>query len=212
MVTSRPWAQALSPVPDPRRRRGIRHRFTPLLVAAVAQCSPARARSPRSPDGSPTCPRRPRPRLALAGPVPAARPVETIDRRRRRVAARARILGPGPPASRSAAPGDVNRGTSSARRVVAVDGKAMRATLGGDDPVYLLAVLDHATSVVLAQVNVDARRTRSLASPPVLDQIDDLTGVVAPLTPSTCTGGSAPAGHGQGQGERLRNQSREVSL
>jgi hypothetical protein len=33
----------------------------------------------------------------------------------------------------------------------------MRATLRGATPMHLLAVLDHATSIVLAQVNVDAK-------------------------------------------------------
>ena len=44
-----------------------------------------------------------------------------------------------------------------ARRVLAVDGKAMRATGHGAEAVHLLGVLDHTRGVVLAQVDVDAK-------------------------------------------------------
>ena len=43
------------------------------------------------------------------------------------------------------------------RRVLAVDGKAMRATLRGTNPMHLLAALDHAAGVVVAQVSVDVK-------------------------------------------------------
>jgi predicted transposase YbfD/YdcC len=64
------------------------------------------------------------------------------------------------------------------RRVLAVDGKTMRATLHGGHPVHLLGVLDHATSVVVAQVNVDAKTNEIPCFRTVLDQIDDLNDVV----------------------------------
>jgi len=59
-----------------------------------------------------------------------------------------------------------------------VDGKAMRATLRGANPVHLLAVLDHATSIVLAQVNVDAKTNEIPCLKTVLDQIEDLKDVL----------------------------------
>jgi hypothetical protein len=62
--------------------------------------------------------------------------------------------------------------------VLAVDGKAMRATLRGADPVHLPAVLDHATSIVLAQVNVDAKTNEIPCLRTVLDQITDLKDIL----------------------------------
>jgi hypothetical protein len=47
------------------------------------------------------------------------------------------------------------------RRVLAIDGKAMRATLSGASPIHLLAVLDDATSIVLAQVERGRQDQRS---------------------------------------------------
>jgi Cation transporting ATPase, C-terminus len=54
-------------------------------------------------------------------------------------------------------PADNAAGRRRTRRVLALDGKTMRATLHGDAPMHLLSVLDHATCVVVAQVNVDAK-------------------------------------------------------
>jgi hypothetical protein len=62
--------------------------------------------------------------------------------------------------------------------VLAVDGKAMRATLRGGQPIHLLAALDHATCVVVAQVNVDVKTNEIPCFTTVLDQIEDLTDVV----------------------------------
>lgn len=45
------------------------------------------------------------------------------------------------------------------RRVIAVDGKAMRASCHGQAGVHLLGAFDHARGVVLAQVDVDAKTT-----------------------------------------------------
>ena len=66
------------------------------------------------------------------------------------------------------------------RRVLAIDAKAMRATLRGANPMHLLAVLDHATSIVLAQVNVDAKTNEIPCLKTVLNQIPDLKD--APIT------------------------------
>ncbi|MEX5713656.1 transposase [Parafrankia sp. FMc6] len=64
------------------------------------------------------------------------------------------------------------------RRVLAVDGKAMRATRHGTHPVHLLGVLDHARGVVLAQVDVDEKTNEIPLFSTVLDQIPDLTDVL----------------------------------
>ena len=54
----------------------------------------------------------------------------------------------------------------------------MRATLRGVNPMHLLAVLDHATSIVLAQVNVDVKTNEIPCLRTVLDQIKDLKDVL----------------------------------
>lgn len=54
----------------------------------------------------------------------------------------------------------------------------MRATVRGADPMPLLAALDHATSVVVAQRTVDAKTNEISCFRTVLDQIDDLNDVV----------------------------------
>jgi len=77
-----------------------------------------------------------------------------------------------------AADAAVHRPRGPRRRVLAVDGKAMRATRHGDHPVHLLGVLDHARGVVLAQVDVDEKTNEIPLFSTVLDQIPDLTDVV----------------------------------
>jgi predicted transposase YbfD/YdcC len=64
------------------------------------------------------------------------------------------------------------------RRVLAVDGKAMRATRHGAHPVHLLGVLDHTRGVVLAQVDVDEKTNEIPLFSTALDQIPDLTDVL----------------------------------
>ncbi len=54
----------------------------------------------------------------------------------------------------------------------------MRATLRGANPLHLLAVVDHATSIVLAQVNVDAKTNEIPCLKTVLNQITDLKDVL----------------------------------
>ena len=64
------------------------------------------------------------------------------------------------------------------RRVLAVDGKAMRATLRGKNPVHLLAALDHARGVVVAQVSVNVKTNEIPMFSVLLDQIPDLEGTL----------------------------------
>jgi predicted transposase YbfD/YdcC len=168
----------LAAVPDPRRRRGVRHRFAPLLSAAVcAMLCGARSFAAITEwiaDLSDDA----RANLALTGKAPAGTTLW-------------RLLIAVDPAALQATLGawlrervqhlavrsvpSVQRGRRPKRRVLAVDGKAMRATLRGQLPMHLLAVLDHATSVVLAQVNVDVKTNEIPCFTTVLDQIEDLT-------------------------------------
>jgi hypothetical protein len=64
------------------------------------------------------------------------------------------------------------------RRVLAVDGKAMRATLRGKNPMHLMAALDHARGVVVARVSVDIKTNEIPLFSILLDQIPDLEGVL----------------------------------
>ena len=59
-----------------------------------------------------------------------------------------------------------------------MDGKAMRATRRSAHPVQLLGVLDHATGVVLAQVDIDEKTNEIPLFSTALDQIPDTTDVV----------------------------------
>jgi len=76
------------------------------------------------------------------------------------------------------------------RRVLAVDGKAMRATLSGTKPMHLLSALDHARGVDVAQVPVDVKTNEVTLSATLLDQIPDLEGAL--IT------GDAPHAHVRG--------------
>jgi predicted transposase YbfD/YdcC len=64
------------------------------------------------------------------------------------------------------------------RRAVAVDGKALRGTKTVDEqPLHLLAVIDHQTRVVLGQINVDGigeqgKSSEIAAFAPLLDTLD----------------------------------------
>src|SRR5450830_1239377 len=64
------------------------------------------------------------------------------------------------------------------RRVLAVDGKAMRATLRGTSPMHLLCALDQASGVVVAEVSVDVKTNEIPLFATLLDQIPDLKGTL----------------------------------
>jgi len=64
------------------------------------------------------------------------------------------------------------------RQVLAVDGKAMRATLRGTNPMHLLSALDQASGVVVAQVSVDVKTNEIPLFSTLLDQIPDLEGTL----------------------------------
>jgi predicted transposase YbfD/YdcC len=169
--------EVLAAVPDPRRRRGVRYRFTPLLSAAVCAMLCGARSFAAIVEWIADLPQPARTSLALTGPTPAGttlwRLLVAVDPTALQAALgswlRARLR------QRTGWESSRRRGR---RRVLAVDGKAMRATLPGGDPVHLLGVLDHATSVVVAQVNVDAKTNEIPCFRTVLDQVDDLSDTV----------------------------------
>lgn len=169
-------AETLAAVPDPRRRRGVRHPFTPLLAAVTCAMLAGSRSFTAITEWIADLPTTTRADLGLTGPVPAAstlwRLLTAIDPDALQDAVgawlRTRLTWCAPRSERR----------RRARRVLAVDGKAMRATLRGTNPIHLLAVLDHATSIVLAQVNVDAKTNEIPCLRTVLDQIPDLQDVL----------------------------------
>jgi predicted transposase YbfD/YdcC len=172
----RTLAEALAAVPDPRRRRGVRYRFTPLLSAAVCAMLCGARSFAAIVEWIADLSGPARTSLALTGTTPAGttlwRLLVAVD-----PAALQSALGSWLRA-RLEQPADTAGRRRRRRRVLAVDGKAMRATLHGSQPVHLLAVLDHASSVVVAQQNVDAKTNEIPCFRTVLDQIPDLEGVL----------------------------------
>lgn len=173
----RDLAATLAAVPDPRKRRGVRHPFAPLLAAVTCAMFAGSRSFAAIAEWIADLPATVRTELGLTGPIPAAstvwRLLTAVDPTALQEAVgawlRARLTW-----SQNRAERRRHRG----RRVLAVDGKAMRATLRGANPVHLLAVLDHATSVVLAQVNVDAKTNEIPCLKTVLDQVEDLKDVL----------------------------------
>lgn len=175
----RALAGALASVPDPRARRGVRYPFMAILV--VAACATLAGARSFAAIGEWVADLSAEARASLGlvgripGPVTIWRVLIGVDRAALEAAvgawirARLQDVAAGQPA-----------GARSGRvwRVLAVDGKTLRATRHGTDPVHLLGALDHARGVVVAQVDVDAKTNEIPLFSTLLDQINDLTDVV----------------------------------
>ena len=151
--------QVLSTVPGPRCARGMRHRLEVILAVAVgAVLSGARSLLAIG-QWAAGLDAEARTRLGL--PASARLPEETTIRR---------VLSSVDGAALDAAVGawmwSRTAATVAGRRVLAVDGKTMRATA-----THLLAVLDHATGAVVAQQEVGPKTNEI---PALRDMIDDL--------------------------------------
>ncbi|CAN5394329.1 ISAs1 family transposase [soil metagenome] len=171
---------ALARVPDPRDPRGVRYPIVAMLTVVVcAMLAGARSYAAIGEWGADLNATR---RAALGftgrapGPVTIWRLLVRIDAaaldevvcvwtraylERVNEAARARVPDQRP-----------------VRRVLAVDGKAMRATLRGTNPMHLLCALDQASGVVVAQVSVDVKTNEIPLFATLLDQIPDLEGTL----------------------------------
>ena len=154
---------ALSGLKDPRKKRGIRHRFAHLLVIMV--CS------------------------VLAGATTLVEMAEwATDTARDQLAA----LGIGTPHATTLARVlqvldadalDQLAGAWAQSKTpvaaIAIDGKEVRgAKNGGGTRVHLLAGIDHATGAVLVQENVSEKHNEITYFKPLLEGIKDLKGVV----------------------------------
>lgn len=181
-------------VPDPRKRRGIRHSLCSILViAAAAVCAGARSFTAIG-EWAADAPQRV---LALLGTRHDPRrgryqaPDETTVRRTLQVvdadavdAAIGTWLTQRAPRTErpdGAVPDDASdTAVTVAPVAIAVDGKTLRGTCGPDGTggVHLLAAMTHQTGTVIAQTQVEDKTTEVAWFAPLLDGIDDLAGAV----------------------------------
>ncbi|MGW3809168.1 ISAs1 family transposase [Micromonospora sp. NPDC005113] len=159
---------ALAGVPDPRARRGVRHRLTVVVAAAVCAVV-AGYRSYAAigewvadlPDDT----------AELLGIDADRRPSEAMIRR---------LLQALDPDVLAAAIGTwlsarIPMPPLGARQALAVDGKTLRGSRSGDTVArHVMAAADQATGVVLASTDVDGKTNEITRFGPLLDQLDDL--------------------------------------
>jgi hypothetical protein len=184
--------EALAQVPDPRDRRGIRYGLAPVLgVAVCATLAGARSYAAIA-EWAADAPPRLRAGLGLGGAVPD---LVTIWR----------VLTAVDPAALDAAVGAWVSGQLAARRppgrrvVLAVDGKTLRgARTSADAAPHLMACLDHASGVVLAQIAVDGKTNEISMFSGLLDQVTGLDGVVITADALHAQRGHAAYLHGRG--------------
>jgi predicted transposase YbfD/YdcC len=173
--------QVLAAVPDPRKRRGVRHRLATVLVMSVCavlggmRSFVAIAQWAR--DSIESCPQL---REQLGGITVA--PAESTFRRtlqRLDAAQLDRLLGAWAQTRTAAA----SVGEQAGLRAVATDGKTLRGSGSpqseGDAAAqrHLLTVFDHTHGIVLGQVDVDAKTNEVPMLPVLLDQVE-LAGMV----------------------------------
>jgi DDE family transposase len=160
--------QALAAVPDPRARRGGRHRLAVILGLAVCAvlggaCS-FTAIAGWAADADPAT----RDALEITGVVPSE---STFRRTLQNLDADALDEAAGAWAQQRTAP-------APGARVIAVDGKTLRGSgVAGGPRRHLLAALDHAHGVVLGQVDVEAKTNEIPMFATLVDGVD-LAGTV----------------------------------
>ncbi|MGH9248100.1 MAG: ISAs1 family transposase [Acidimicrobiales bacterium] len=159
---------ALGSVPDPRSRRGVRHRFTAILgigvCAVLAGARSFTAIAEWAQDLTPAV----RLRLGLGRRAPCEstirRVLQHLDAETLDV-----VL-----SSWLAAQAD----STDQGRVIAVDGKSARGARGSDGrAVHLLAAFDTATGTVLGQSVVDGKTNEINVFAPLLDRVE-VTGAI----------------------------------
>jgi predicted transposase YbfD/YdcC len=178
----------LAAIPDPRARRGIRHRLTVILGLAVCAVLAGARSFTAIAEWAADADQATRDALGITGTVPCEstfrRTLQTLD-------ADALDEAAGGWAQQRTAPA---KGT---RRAVAVDGKTLRGSGIADGPGrHLLAALDHGHGVVLGQVDVEAKTNEIPLFTTLLDRID-LAGAV--ITADALHAQRAHAGYLAGQ-------------
>ncbi|MEU7890844.1 ISAs1 family transposase [Microbispora bryophytorum] len=170
----------LAAVPDPRRRRGIRHAWCTLLAIAAVAVAPGARSLTAIGEWTADAPQQV---LALLGvrrdpltgdfkiPHEATlrRALAIVDADAFDAAVCSWIT------ARLLAGGAAGR---TPRRAFAVDGKSLRgARWGGGEAVHLLSAVDHATGAVVAQTDVDGKTNEITRFRPLLNGVN-LTGCV----------------------------------
>ena len=154
---------ALGSVPDPRARRGVRHRFTAIVgigvCAVLSGATSFTAIAEWAHDLTPAV----RLRLGLGRRAPCESTIRRVLQRVNADALDAAVsswLAARRPAAQSPA-------------VIAIDGKTARGARGGGGAAtHLLAAFDTATGVVLGQAVVDGKTNEINAFAPLLDRVD----------------------------------------
>jgi predicted transposase YbfD/YdcC len=159
----------LAAVPDPRARRGVRHRLAVILgLALCAVLAGARSFTAIA-EWAADADQGTRDALGVTGVVPSE---STFRRTLQALDADALDAAAGAWAQQRTAP------APGTRRAVAVDGKTLRGSAAADGPGrHLLAALDHGHGVVLGQVDVEAKTNEIPMFTTLLDHID-LAGAV----------------------------------
>lgn len=184
---------ALESVPDPRKKRGVRHRFGAILFVSIcavvsgAKSFAAIAEWAADAAGD-----------TLRGMEVGTPDASTIRRALTRAggdgfdAVISSWIATRLCAARAA-------GTAGRRRAVAVDGKTLRGSRTGDERArHLMACLDHGAGVVLGQVDVDIKTNEIPMFATLLDSISDLTEVVVTADAMHAQRGHAEYLHGRG--------------
>ena len=163
---------ALSGLPDPRSRRGVRHRLTVVVTAAVCAVV-AGYRSYTAiaewvadvPDTT----------AVALGIAPDKRPSEAMIRRLLQALDAQQLTA----AVGVWLAGRATADTSTARQAIAVDGKTLRGSRTTDTAArHVMAACDQASGVVLADTDVDGKTNEITRFQPLLDQIGDLRDTV----------------------------------
>ncbi len=164
--------EVLAGVPDPRSRRGVRHRLAVVLTAAVCAVVAGSRSYTAIAEWVADLPEQ---TADLLGIDTRRRPSEAMIRRLLQAVDHDRL---------STAIGSwlvtrVPAPTPGSRRAIAVDGKALRgsrtATTGAR---HVLAAAEQRTGIVLASTDVDGKTNEITRFRPLLDQIRDLRDVV----------------------------------
>jgi predicted transposase YbfD/YdcC len=168
---------ALSVVPDPRARRGVRHPMTTIL--GLALCAVLAGARSFTAIGEWAANASPRVLSALgSGGLP---PCESTLRRTLQ-----RLGGD----DLDAAIGEWTAGRTTqpgVRRALALDGKTLRGARGATGRArHLMAAIDHHAGVVLGQVNVEGKTNEIPMFSQLCDQIPDLEGVVVTADAMHC--------------------------
>jgi predicted transposase YbfD/YdcC len=160
---------ALADLPDPRARRGVRHRLTVVVIAAVCAVIAGSRSYTAIAEWVADIPAT----TALAlGIAPNRRPSETMIRRLLQ-ALDAQLL------TTAIAVWLADQTTSADRRAIAVDGKTLRGSRTGDHAArHVLAACDQRAGTVLASIDVDGKTNEITRFAPLLDQIGDLRDAV----------------------------------